>query len=328
MALESGDKETHISRTMLLMGTAIFCVTARGALIHSHTYFCLENSPYEDFFQKREKHTGRVLTLFGRSLWGFARGDLILGPHGDTSPHESVCIQVEVLTRIEKQEHTHTLTSHTHTHTQSTFTSKSILQPRKSSPCERTPAACALWLVTLLYATWWRFDLQTQTLRLLLIHENRSILISRFPALSVLLSPSLSLSCSFAFSFALVWVWDVFVVHSQIYCIENAHGQLVRDLDFNPNKQYYLASCGDDCKVKFWDVRHINEPVKCLEEHSHWSDTEIHSNTAQEIWKWTHTTSQILKDAIIMFLKDVSSAYFFIKNIVKTLKIKWYIFTL
>ncbi|MEE6476713.1 hypothetical protein FKM82_011189 [Ascaphus truei] len=56
----------------------------------------------------------------------------------------------------------------------------------------------------------------------------------------------------------------------QIYCIDNAHGQLVRDLDFNPNKQYYLASCGDDCKVKFWDTRNINEPVKTLEEHSHW----------------------------------------------------------
>ncbi|XP_016335934.1 EARP-interacting protein homolog [Sinocyclocheilus anshuiensis] len=63
--------------------------------------------------------------------------------------------------------------------------------------------------------------------------------------------------------------WDLRSM-SQIYCIESAHGQLVRDLDFNPNKQYYLASCGDDCKVKFWDVRHINEPVKCLEEHSHW----------------------------------------------------------
>uniref|UniRef100_A0A671S1Z5 EIPR1-like beta-propeller domain-containing protein n=1 Tax=Sinocyclocheilus anshuiensis TaxID=1608454 RepID=A0A671S1Z5_9TELE len=74
--------------------------------------------------------------------------------------------------------------------------------------------------------------------------------------------------------------WDLRSM-SQIYCIESAHGQLVRDLDFNPNKQYYLASCGDDCKVKFWDVRHINEPVKCLEEHSHWSDTEIHSNTHQ-----------------------------------------------
>lgn len=57
---------------------------------------------------------------------------------------------------------------------------------------------------------------------------------------------------------------------SQIYCIENAHGQLVRDLDFNPNKQYYLASCGDDCKVKFWDTRNVTEPVKTLEEHSHW----------------------------------------------------------
>uniref|UniRef100_A0A9L0J804 EARP and GARP complex-interacting protein 1 n=1 Tax=Equus asinus TaxID=9793 RepID=A0A9L0J804_EQUAS len=56
----------------------------------------------------------------------------------------------------------------------------------------------------------------------------------------------------------------------EIYCIENAHGQLVRDLDFNPNKQYYLASCGDDCKVKFWDTRNVTEPVKTLEEHSHW----------------------------------------------------------
>lgn len=58
--------------------------------------------------------------------------------------------------------------------------------------------------------------------------------------------------------------------HSQVYCVENAHGQLVRDLDFNPNKQYYLASCGDDCKVKFWDTRNVQEPVKALEEHSHW----------------------------------------------------------
>uniref|UniRef100_A0A670IZD0 EARP complex and GARP complex interacting protein 1 n=1 Tax=Podarcis muralis TaxID=64176 RepID=A0A670IZD0_PODMU len=63
--------------------------------------------------------------------------------------------------------------------------------------------------------------------------------------------------------------WDIRTM-TQIYCIENAHGQLVRDLDFNPNKQYYLASCGDDCKVKFWDTRNVSEPVKTLEEHSHW----------------------------------------------------------
>ncbi|KAG7264160.1 hypothetical protein CRUP_038188 [Coryphaenoides rupestris] len=63
--------------------------------------------------------------------------------------------------------------------------------------------------------------------------------------------------------------WDLRTM-SQIYCIENAHGQLVRDLDFNPNRQYYLASCGDDCKVRFWDVRNVQEPVKSLEDHSHW----------------------------------------------------------
>lgn len=44
----------------------------------------------------------------------------------------------------------------------------------------------------------------------------------------------------------------------------------MRDVDFNPNKQYYLASCGDDCKVKFWDTRSTAAPVRTLEEHSHW----------------------------------------------------------
>ena len=60
------------------------------------------------------------------------------------------------------------------------------------------------------------------------------------------------------------------VAFRQTYCIENAHGQLVRDLDYNPNKQYYLASCGDDCKAKFWDVRNTTQPVKVLADHSHW----------------------------------------------------------
>nr|XP_020503660.2 EARP-interacting protein homolog [Labrus bergylta] len=82
---------------------------------------------------------------------------------------------------------------------------------------------------------------------------------SRLPFPQRLLPSSLSpLSLSFC------------LLSSQIYSIENAHGQLVRDLDFNPNRQYYLASCGDDCKVKFWDVRNVQEPVKTLEEHSHW----------------------------------------------------------
>lgn len=87
---------------------------------------------------------------------------------------------------------------------------------------------------------------------------------------------------------------------SQIYCIENAHGQLVRDLDFNPNKQYYLASCGDDCKVKFWDTRNVTEPVKTLEEHSHWycgshpleeGDCIIYFANYFTIWRGTNQLS-------------------------------------
>ena len=58
--------------------------------------------------------------------------------------------------------------------------------------------------------------------------------------------------------------------YRQAYCIDNAHGQLVRDLDFNPNRQYYLASCSDDCLAKFWDIRNVGEPVKVLSDHSHW----------------------------------------------------------
>jgi WD40 repeat protein len=52
--------------------------------------------------------------------------------------------------------------------------------------------------------------------------------------------------------------------------IENAHNQLVRDIDFNPNKPYILVSSGDDGKTKFWDVRKPTECLKILNDHSHW----------------------------------------------------------
>ncbi|XP_052230533.1 EARP and GARP complex-interacting protein 1-like isoform X2 [Dreissena polymorpha] len=68
--------------------------------------------------------------------------------------------------------------------------------------------------------------------------------------------------------------WDIRNMQ-QTYVIDNAHGQLVRDLDFNPNKQYYLLSCGDDCKVKFWDVRNVTEPLKVLSDHSHWARLKL-----------------------------------------------------
>lgn len=49
-----------------------------------------------------------------------------------------------------------------------------------------------------------------------------------------------------------------------------AHKFQVRDMDFNPNKQYCLASCGDDCTARFWDYRNLSEPLKAINSHSHW----------------------------------------------------------
>lgn len=50
----------------------------------------------------------------------------------------------------------------------------------------------------------------------------------------------------------------------------NAHSQQVRDLDFNPNAQFYLATCGDDCEYKFWDIRKTETPAITMQNHSHW----------------------------------------------------------
>ena len=64
--------------------------------------------------------------------------------------------------------------------------------------------------------------------------------------------------------------WDVRACEPA-FQIDNAHSQLVRDLDFNPNKQYFMATCGDDCHVKFWDVRQPTTPVSTInDQHSHW----------------------------------------------------------
>lgn len=54
------------------------------------------------------------------------------------------------------------------------------------------------------------------------------------------------------------------------WTIEDAHGQLVRDLDCNPNKQCHIVTGGDDGSIKIWDYRNIKEPVFARNDHSHW----------------------------------------------------------
>ncbi|XP_022907287.1 EARP-interacting protein homolog [Onthophagus taurus] len=52
--------------------------------------------------------------------------------------------------------------------------------------------------------------------------------------------------------------------------IDGVHSQYLRDLDYNLNKQYHLATCGDDGFVKIWDFRQTNQPVYSRSDHSHW----------------------------------------------------------
>ncbi|KAK0090614.1 hypothetical protein PV325_010580 [Microctonus aethiopoides] len=64
--------------------------------------------------------------------------------------------------------------------------------------------------------------------------------------------------------------WDLRNPSNEAWAIISAHSQIVRDLDFNANKQYCLSTCGDDGYMKFWDIRSTNEPIISRMEHSHW----------------------------------------------------------
>lgn len=54
------------------------------------------------------------------------------------------------------------------------------------------------------------------------------------------------------------------------WLIEDKKCNRVRSIDFNPNSQYYVASGGDDCQAKFWDLRQTSKPVLQLQPHTHW----------------------------------------------------------
>lgn len=66
-----------------------------------------------------------------------------------------------------------------------------------------------------------------------------------------------------------VKTWDV-RSKSMKRSISHAHKQCVRDIDYNPNRPYYLVTGGDDGSIRFWDLRKSSEPLKTLSEHTHW----------------------------------------------------------
>ena len=56
----------------------------------------------------------------------------------------------------------------------------------------------------------------------------------------------------------------------ECWSVPNAHTNQIRSLDFNPNRPNVLATSGDDCAAKFWDLRNLEKPVVTMRHHSHW----------------------------------------------------------
>lgn len=54
------------------------------------------------------------------------------------------------------------------------------------------------------------------------------------------------------------------------WSIEEAHSQMIRDLDCNPHKHCHFVTGADDGVIKIWDNRHIKEPVFVRDDHQHW----------------------------------------------------------
>ncbi|XP_052860778.1 EARP-interacting protein homolog [Anopheles cruzii] len=64
--------------------------------------------------------------------------------------------------------------------------------------------------------------------------------------------------------------YDVRDPNHCVWSIEEAHSQLVRDLDCNPNKQCHIVTGGDDGVLKVWDFRNTKEHVFARNDHHHW----------------------------------------------------------
>ncbi|KAI6655018.1 Protein TSSC1 [Oopsacas minuta] len=61
-----------------------------------------------------------------------------------------------------------------------------------------------------------------------------------------------------------------FRVSKPVFSISRPHSLTTRDVDFNPNKPYHIATGGDDCQVKFWDIRQLTNPLITRKDHTHW----------------------------------------------------------
>lgn len=52
--------------------------------------------------------------------------------------------------------------------------------------------------------------------------------------------------------------------------LDRCHEDVIRDVDYNPNKPYHIVTAGDDRRLRLWDLRKPSSPLKTLGSHSHW----------------------------------------------------------
>ncbi|KAF9365114.1 Protein tssc1 [Mortierella sp. NVP85] len=55
------------------------------------------------------------------------------------------------------------------------------------------------------------------------------------------------------------------------FTINDSQPALILCIDYNPNRPFQIATAGDDCKVRIWDVRDPTAgPIMTIQDHTHW----------------------------------------------------------
>ncbi|KAM3961399.1 EARP and GARP complex-interacting protein 1 [Aphomia sociella] len=89
------------------------------------------------------------------------------------------------------------------------------------------------------------------------------------------------------------------------WTIDNAHKQLARDLDFNPNRQFHLATAGDDAALNIWDYRNGKEPIFSRTDHSHWVWTVRYNSYHEQLLLTGSSDARALLTAAASVCRDL-----------------------
>ncbi|GBP55939.1 EARP-interacting protein [Eumeta japonica] len=91
-----------------------------------------------------------------------------------------------------------------------------------------------------------------------------------------------------------------------VWSVDSAHSQLARDLDFNPNRQFQLATVGDDAALNIWDFRKGKEPIFTRTDHSHWVWTVRYNTYHEQLLLTGSSDARALLTAAASVCRDLS----------------------